>query len=759
MIDDKDFRNDLEYMTEKFERDGLPVPEALSEDSMREKLAQTGSEISGAEGPAAARQPGQKPRKKWLRPLIAAAACAALVIALIPILNTVLDRGPGGDPDAVLTADATGLHQFKSYKELDREMKSLLPKDSDLIPVTGLDLASNEDAESSDVMSSEQSAPAEALGESAAEPKASAGTNGLTTGDAAGTAGSDTDDAARADSDAPQHSSTYTQVEDIDEADIVKTDGKYIYYLSSAENQVIIAKASNGKAKRVSSAGGSGDASYINDIYINGDQLIVIGTGREDLPPASISDKPWGDHTIVTIYDISDRTAPKKLSQYSQTGFVLSSRLIGDHLCLVTNDVRYVYDRKKNLPYVSYDSEEFTKLPIENISCFPRVDRPAFTVIGMMDLSSGKVSEDTVKTKAVLGGSDEIYCNGNNLYITGSIYTEQRRGENGSGGAGGSGSSVGSGDAGLILPFEDPDIIGVPEDTYWQLQTQVLKVSLKGGKVTYHTSAIVPGTVNNQFSMDESNGTFKIATTSDHNGSDVNNLFILDDKMREVGSCIGFARDEHIEAVRYIKDKAYVITYEQTDPLFIIDLADPTRPVIEGHVKISGFSTLLVPADDDHLLGLGFSTETTEFGEATDGVKLALFDISDPSAPAVSASKEYPLFYSPVQYDHKALLVGPNADYYAIPYEKQPESWSTSDDVIIEEEDVSEEEDISEEQTDEATAADEPTYGILVFSAKAGQLHQLHDLKTQTSVNRCIFIGNYIYGICSDDSIEGFRID
>ena len=171
-------------------------------------------------------------------------------------------------------------------------------------------------------------------------------------------------------------------------------------------------------------------------------------------------------------------------------------------------------------------------------------------------------------------------------------------------------------------------------------------------------------------------------------------------------------------------------------------------------MKISGFSTLLVPCDAEHMLGLGFSTETTEFGEATDGVKLALFDISDPSAPAVADSKEFPDMYSQVQYDHKALLVGPNADYYAIPYERYVEEW-IEEDVIVE--DAEGEEDPSEPSAD-VNNVSEDTQGILVFSAKAGTLEVLEDLKTKGSVSRCIYIDDYIYGICDDDSIEGFRI-
>ena len=211
--------------------------------------------------------------------------------------------------------------------------------------------------------------------------------------------------------------------------------------------------------------------------------------------------------------------------------------------------------------------------------------------------------------------------------------------------------------------------------------------------------------------------------------------------MTQVGSVKNFAPDEHIEAVRYIKDKAYVITYEQTDPLFIIDLKDPANPVIEGHVKITGFSTLLVPSGKDYLLGLGFSTTSTEMGEATDGVKLSLFDIRNPSAPKVADAKEFTGMDSEVQYNHKALLVGPDASYYAIPYSQYVDS-SDSTGIV---------------DYDEYPIPDLET-GVLVFSVKSGKLTDVNKHPSKEAVKRCLYIGDYIYSICEDDSIESFTV-
>ena len=683
-IPEESYLEDLQFMQSQFENDGLEIPDSLSVDSVRQMLDAGPARTSSS--------------RRWLRPLISVAACAAFVIALIPVMQAILPdhNEPAGldtaaeyseesESDQALSADAAGVYHFKSYKELDLQIQAMLPEESDQALTGDVDMV-QEDLSDEVAMSNADEGSGVA-----------AGNESLGSGSLASSAGKGADSNA-------QHSSTYTQVEGIDEADIVKTDGRYIYYVSGNENQIIIAAAKNGKTRRVAKINCSKADTFAQDMYVLDDHLVIIGSDEAEQNGTAIG-RDWTESTAVNIYDISDRSKPRHLDRYSQSGYLVSSRLVDGRLCLVTNDVIYTYKKGTCLPFVTYGEDTAAKLPIGSIGCIPQATAASFAVVSLMDLSAGKLSKDTVRTEAVLGGSDEIYCSGDHLYLTGAVNAD----------APGTGPYA----TGLVLNWK----------------TQILKVSIADGKVKFQSSAIVKGTVNNQFSMDESNGTFKIATTASNDGTDVNNLFIFDEKMKKIGQVIGFAKDEHIEAVRYIKDKAYVITYEQTDPLFIIDLSDPADPIIEGHVKIRGFSTLLVPADADHLLGLGFSTETTDFGEATDGVKLALFDTSDPSQPEVAASKSFPGMYSPVQYDHKALLVGPDASYYAIPYELEPADWNTDTDI-----------------------ADDFTFGILVFSAKAGKIKVLQNLKTSESVSRCIYIGDCIYGICDDDSIEGFPV-
>ncbi len=651
MIDNKDF----DFIKNKFDNDGIETPESLSADNMmkmleREDAGQT-ENASTDKQPDIAVRPNRRPVKKrpWFRPVISVAACATLVISLIPFMN--FNHNDSND----VRVTSGDLQYFASYEELNSKIKSMSPKtghllyqkNDDTLALGNGDMAVEEDMAEAPGSDDESTTSAEsAVGGTRPE----------------------------------SHSETYTQVEGVDEADIVKTDGKYIYFSSYEENQIIIAKASRDKAKRVAAIGSGKIGSFIEDMYVSGNKLIVIGYD---------STKHDDAFTTVTIFDITAPENPEMVRKYSQPGNLLSSRLIRNTLCLVTNDYIYVSTPGGFIPKVYYN-EDAKKMPIEDICCLPDATSPAYTVVGCIDISAKKSDQNTIKTKAVLGGSSEIYCNDENLYITGSVMKSRY------------------GDCW----------------TYDDVQTNILKVSIKDGKVKYKKTAVVDGTINNQFSMDERDGHFKVAVTDTVDGQDTNNLYIMDKNMKEVACVRNFARGEHIEAVRYVKDKAYVITYEQTDPLFIIDLADPTDPVIEGHVKITGFSTLLVPAGKDYLLGLGFSTEDIEDidMEATDGVKVALFDIRNPSNPKVADAEEFKGMYSEVQYNHKALLVGPGASYYAIPYE------------------------------------DDDNMGILAFEVKSGKLENFKKLETSEAVMRCIYIGDYIYGICLDDSIEGFKV-
>ena len=207
--------------------------------------------------------------------------------------------------------------------------------------------------------------------------------------------------------------------------------------------------------------------------------------------------------------------------------------------------------------------------------------------------------------------------------------------------------------------------------------THLLKIGLNNGKFEFKAENTVDGQVNNQFSMDESENenteTFRIATTTGNIWVDkttANNLYILNDKLEEIGKVENFGKEEKTYSVRYVGDKAYVVTFKQTDPLFVIDLSNSEMPQILGELKIPGYSTYLHPYDETHLIGFGYDTKEDGTRVTTNGLKMAMFDISDLNNPqelfkiTVGDSK---YTYSELLYNHKALLFSKEKNIIAFP--------------------------------------------------------------------------------------------
>ncbi|MBQ6456141.1 MAG: beta-propeller domain-containing protein [Mogibacterium sp.] len=665
----KDHNSDLEYIRDRFRSDGIMAPDSLNEDRIMAMIS--GTEPSEAEQktfvPAAPKK--RRTLKKWA----AAAACAVVALFGVTGVYRVLNAPP--DTDLVNGE----LYTFRNQSEISRLVNSLSETTSfdtwgghgDLIL---------EDSE----MAAEDSADSSEAGMSA--KTASPGSNAVT------------------DASQPDHSDTYLQVEEVDEADIVKTDGKYIYYVND-DAEVVILSAKDGETKRMSVIGSEGIENYIQDIFLKGDTLVTVGR---------IYDEDDGYAGVVT-YDISDRKNPVLLSSYRQTGDVVSSRMVGDYVYLVTSD--YVYKGGRTVPKV-YTDGEYSDMDASDICCVPDPQKSTYVVLGAIDITSG--AQGKCKTHAVFGASEDIYCNDHNLYSA---------------------------------AFEwDSD----KQTSY----TRIVRASLDGLNIRFNATARVRGAIKDQFSMDEKDGCLRIATTSQRDGMDVNNLFVLDESLKETGKLTGFARNESIKSVRYIGDKAYVITYEQIDPLFIIDLSDPSQPSIDGEVKIDGFSSLLIPAGEGRLLGIGYATGDNGYGgEYAAGLKLALFDISDPSEPKVLDSKEFQDMNSPAQSTHKALTVNTREGWYAIPYEVWHTIEPEESDVIIIEEGAED----AEVQSGNNAEVMMPSYesrfetGVLVFGAEDSlTVYDQHRLDS-SSISRSVYIGDYIYALDAHGEVSSFR--
>ena len=290
-----------------------------------------------------------------------------------------------------------------------------------------------------------------------------------------------------------------------------------------------------------------------------------------------------------------------------------------------------------------------------------------------------------------------------------------------------------------------------------------MRASLDGVNIRFSGTCKVRGYAVNQFAMDERDGYFRIATTSERDGMDVNNLYVLDSDLREAGKVTGFARNESIKAVRYFGDKAYVITYEAIDPLFVIDLSDPTDPEIEGEVMIDGFSTLLVPAGEGRLLGIGHATGDNGYGgEFDSGLKIVLFDISDPSEPKVLDSKEFEDMTSFAQSDHHALTINTKDGWYAIPYEVyRYEELTDGDGMVVLDDDAETPSDVEtddiEIEPEEPAVTETHEAGIMVFTAgdKFGKIDQ-HKLDAD-QLFRSVYIGDWIYALDANGDVYSFK--
>lgn len=642
-----------DYIKELFDNDGIKAPDSLSEDNMLRMLEEADVKKDEKVFEEAA------PKKRFsIRPenrkVLAAAAAVLIAVFGITALSPLYDTAPD------TSVKDGSLYTFRSASEIKRTIRSLSPGSFTVRnePLTiSEDFSASEDAELSDAA------------------------------DSAGlTAGSETSAKSKS-----AHSDTYLQVDDVDEADIVKTDGRYIYYVNRSQ-EVIILEAKDGETKKVATIGSSDIENYVSDIYLNGDKLITVGRTYS-------SDDDDQGSTGVVVYDITDRSKPVMVSDFRQSGSIVSSRMVGDYVYLVTSD--YVYKGGRMLPYCG-SGDSVSSLAPSDISCLPDPQSASYIVLSSIDTASGK--QGKAATKAVLGASSEIYCNDHALYCASSEYDSDKGGE----------------------------------------YTRIARAAIDGLDVKFDATTKVRGRIVNQFAMDEKDAYFRIATTSSRNGMNVNNLYVLDKTLNEAGKVTGFARNESIKSVRFMGNKAYVITYEAIDPLFVIDLADPASPRIEGEVKIDGFSTLLVPVAEGRLLGIGHATGDNGYGgQYASGLKLALFDISDPSEPKVLDSKEFEGMSSPAQSDHHALMINSDQGYFAIPYGISPYDDGGTD-VIIEDDVVIDAEVYEDEITD---VQNEYQAGVLVF--RAGDTIDVADQHYigSTQLLRNVYIDDFIYAL------------
>lgn len=424
------------------------------------------------------------------------------------------------------------------------------------------------------------------------------------------------------------HSDTNIQVAGVDEADIVKTDGNYLYHVSS--QKIIITKINPVSEMSVASVIKRTDEEfYPREIFIDGGKLVIIAhVNKLGQPQVYDSAKkiqiapqyPRSALTQVTVYNITDRENPVLERTLEIEGNYISSRKIDNIVYMVSTKYPSRYYPTEDFPIIYHDNGTACKQGYDSIRYFPGFASPNFLVISSIDITQPD-KEAVVQT--LLGSGENIYVSKDNLYVASSEY----------------------------------DAEGA--------KTAIYKFSLANGSITYLKKARVEGNILNQFSMDEYNGYFRIATTTWKNQQE-NNLYILDDTLTQCGSIEEIAPGERIYSVRFVGNRGYMVTFRQVDPLFVIDLADPYKPEILGNLKIPGYSDYIHPVDENHIIGFGKDAT----GEGLyQGMKMALFDVSDVTKP-VQKFREIigdRGTESALLQNHKALLYAPEHNLLAFP--------------------------------------------------------------------------------------------
>jgi len=434
---------------------------------------------------------------------------------------------------------------------------------------------------------------------------------------------------------ASDYSPTNIQVAGVDEADIVKTDGEYIYLVSG--NKTIIVKADPPEQAQILSE--IELEGTVIGIFINGDRLVVFEQETpyylyyDDMPVVKESYVPYISPTIaIKIYDVSDRENPLLQRELSADGQYVSSRMIGDYAYVVVNEPVYEEEGELSLPEIYVGGNE-TEIPATDIyySDVPDYYYMYTTIIAINTQNDDQ--EPTYET-ILLGASSTLYVSLNNIYLT--------------------------------FPVWGTDILG--REVWDSQKSSIHRIHIEGDEIEYVASGEVPGMVLNQFSMDEYDDYFRVATTT-HGETTRNNVYILDMGLNITGSLEGLAPGETIYSARFMGKRGYLVTFRQVDPLFVIDLSNPSHPKQLGYLKVTGYSDYLHPYDENHLIGIG--KETTEEGEFAwyQGIKISLFDVTDVNNPE-EIDKEiigHRGTDSPVLWDHKAFLFDKSRNLLVIP--------------------------------------------------------------------------------------------
>jgi len=505
---------------------------------------------------------------------------------------------------------------------------------------------------------------------------------------------------------ASDYSTTNIQVQGVDEADIVKNDDKYIYVVNGNKVKIINAYPAE-DMDILSEINFNESNANIGNIFVNKDKLIVFASGygpilyAKEAASSSIRCVGCGGYeqnSLVYIYDISDKENPELENEISIEGNYIDSRMINNYIYVVST--KYVNTDNPEPP-IYYANGVENKVSASDVYYWPYSDTSyVFTSIMAVDIENKDFNNKVYLT----GSTNTIFVSQDNIYLTYQKtadykeYAEQIAEEvyypllpneydnkikkvldsdknnweklsemkeivNDYGNSLENSKDMSDFSAELMKNLEEFNV-KIQKQTE---KTIVHKINVNKDNIEYKGVGEVPGRILNQFSMDEYKNNFRIATTTGNwRETSLNHLYVLDKDLKIIGSVEDLAKGERIYSTRFIGKRAYMVTFKQVDPLFVIDLSNPEKPEVLGYLKITGFSDYLHPYDEDHIIGIG--KEATEQGRFL-GLKISLFDVSDVQNPIEESEIEIGDrgTDSNALYNHRAFLFDKEKNLLVIP--------------------------------------------------------------------------------------------
>ena len=539
------------------------------------------------------------------------------------------------------------------------------------------------------------------------------------------------------------YSSTNVQVDGVDEADMVKNDADHIYLVDGGGLNILRAwpPTQVGEVSRTEIEGAP------TSLYFDGLDTVVVFSqlwGEQASPESggsfAVGDVAWSSSTKITVLDVADRAEPRVVREIYAQGDLRSSRRVGDRVHVVLTD--YLYDRWE--PQGEYSNYQYAQRQalqnvgaaewIPNMSDHRRVGegwtvtrgdatrctdvyKPAnrtdlqFTTV--LSFTPSDVDSELL-TVGVLAGADTVYATADSLYFGMSEYSSG--------------------------PF--PSSNG-------SLDSRLHKFGLTDDGPVYTASGSVPGTMLNQFSMDEHDGFLRIATTDWTDESSSNSLHVLQQlgtRLSLTGSVTGIEPDETIYSTRFQGDRGYMVTFRQIDPLFTFDLSDPFNPRLVGSLEVTGFSNYLHPFGDDRLLAVG---EEISSQGVPEGLQVSVFDVSEFDDPQLEDREVVPgMGWSEAQYDHHAFTYYEPSKVLALPVQRWGYTDSPDASLALFR--------VDEDADDILVPLDEVDHSR--WLAEVGGESLAQDAQWCSQVRRSVFVGSMLY-VISNFGVQVYDLD